>query len=81
MSIITDIVTPPATEAYRDGWDRVFGKRKLTPDEQRALEPNDMHEGAPGSDNGVRHEATARMRDGRGIGKRVDCGVKLKVSG
>ncbi len=31
MSILTDITTPPATDAYRDGWERVFGKQPKAP--------------------------------------------------
>lgn len=28
MVKITDGKTPPATEAYREGWERIFGKNK-----------------------------------------------------
>mgnify|MGYP001558951365 CR=1 FL=1 len=40
---MTKIVTHPATPEYRDGWDRIFGKKDLT---ERSIEEA-LHEVDP----------------------------------
>lgn len=48
------LVTKSSTEAYRDGWDRIFGDRKrqaaiATPEEVRAADTLETREEPPGT--------------------------------